>query len=94
MKRKYEGVIVLDVRGKDDSIDEMISGIGREIEETGAKLEQIDQMGKKEFSYNAHHLAEGLYVNYMFEAETDLVEKIRTRLDSNDQVVLQHYQKI
>jgi small subunit ribosomal protein S6 len=94
MKRKYEGVIVLDVRGKDEAVDEMISGIGKEIEDSGAKLEQIDQLGKKEFAYNAHHLAEGFYVNYMFEAETDLVEKIRSRLDTNDQVVLQHYQKL
>lgn len=94
MKRKYEGVIVLDVRGKEEAIDEMVSGIGQEIEGTGAKLEQIDQLGKKEFAYNARHLAEGFYVNYMFEAEADGLDKVRAKLDSNDVVVLQHYQKI
>ncbi|MEM7147742.1 MAG: 30S ribosomal protein S6 [Verrucomicrobiota bacterium] len=94
MKKKYEGVIVLDTRGKEEAIDDMISGIGREIEGTGAKLEQIDQLGKKEFAYNARHMAEGFYVNYMFEAAAGELDQVRETLKANEQVVMQHYQRL
>ena len=92
MKRKYQGVIVLDVSGKEDSVEDLIGQVGREIEDEGGRLEQIDQLGKKEFAYNPRHLSSGFYVNYMFEAEPAMIEKVRERLQLNDLVHLQHYQ--
>ena len=47
MKRKYESVIVLDTQGKEEGVEEMISRIGKEMEEEGAKLQQIDQIGRR-----------------------------------------------
>ena len=32
MKRKYEGLIVLDTRGKEDTVDTIVSKIGRDME--------------------------------------------------------------
>ena len=92
MKRKYQGVIVLDVSGKEDSVEDLIGQVGREIEDEGGRLEQIDQLGKKDFAYNPKHLSSGFYVNYMFEAEPAMIEKMRARLQLNDLVYLQHYQ--
>jgi small subunit ribosomal protein S6 len=92
MKRKYQGVIVLDVSGKEDSVEDLIGQVGSEIESEGGRLEQIDQLGKKDFAYNPRHLSSGFYVNYMFEAEPDKIEKLRARLQLNDLVYLQHYQ--
>ena len=91
--RTYEGVIVLDTKGKEDSVDKMISDLGREIEEQGAKLQQIDKIGKHKFAYNARHLDEGYYVNFMFDAESDLLPKLQSRLKLNPLVHLQHYQR-
>ena len=47
MKRKYEAMIVLDMKGKEESVEELVSGIGREMEKSGVKLEQIDKLGKR-----------------------------------------------
>ena len=91
--RKYEGLIVLNTKGKEDSVEKMVNDIGREIEQEGAKLEQIDKFGKHRFAYNARHLDEGYYVNYMFQAEANVLPKVRGRLKLNPVVHLQHYQR-
>ena len=91
--RKYEGVIVLDTKGKEDSIEKMISDVGREIEEQGAKLEQIDKIGRHKFAYNARDLDEGFYVNYQFQAEPDTLPKVQTKLKLNPAVHLQNYHR-
>jgi small subunit ribosomal protein S6 len=91
--RKYEGVIVLNTKGNEDGVDKLVSDIGREIESEGAKLEQIDKVGKHKFAYNARHLDEGYYVNFMFAAEADCLPKVQSRLKLNPVVHLQHYQR-
>ncbi len=70
----------------------MISQIGRDIEAEGAKLEQIDQLGRRKFAYNARKLEEGFYVNFFFSADPAKLEPLRKKLKLNDDVFLQHYQ--
>ncbi len=94
MKTKYEGVIVLDTTGKEDNVDELVQNIGKEIEEEGCKLEQIEQMGRREFAYNARHLAAGHYVAYQFEAEPADLDKLKARFKLNSLVHLQQYKRL
>lgn len=94
MNRKYEGLIVLNTKGKEDSVDELVSAVAREMEQEGAKLDEIKQLGKRKFAYNARHLDSGHYVNYIFEADTQQVKKIQSRLKLNGTVHLQHYQRL
>lgn len=91
--RKYEGVIVLNTKGNEDSIDKMISDVGREIESEGAKLEQIDKLGRHKFAYNARHLDEGFYVNYQFQADSQTLPKVQDKLKLNPIVHLQNYHR-
>lgn len=93
MKNKYEAIIVLDTRGKEDSIDKILGDIGKDIEAEGARLEQIDQLGIKKFAYNPRKLDEGFYASFHFEADSSAVEKVRNRLKLNSAVFLQHCQK-
>ena len=92
MKRKYEGIIILNTIGKDEAIDKMINRVGETIESQGGKLEQIDRIGRKEFAYPSNKISAGFYVNYFFEAEPSAIEGIRTALKLNDDVHVQHYQ--
>jgi len=93
-KQKYEGVIALNTTGHEDKIDELVQLVGKEIESQGAQLEEIDQMGRHEFSFNARHLASGHYVNYIFKAEPTDLDKVRETLKLNDAVHVQHYQRL
>ena len=94
MNRKYEGMIVLNTQGTESSIDDLVSTVSKELEEEGAKLDEIKQLGRKKFAYNARKLDGGHYVNYVFEAQADVVEKIQARLKLNNSVHLQHYQRL
>jgi len=94
MKRNYEGVIVLNTKGKDESVDTMVSTVNKELEGFGAELNEVEQLGRKEFVYNARHLEAGFYVNYKFSAEPSAIDEIRAKLKLNGDVFLQHYQRV
>ncbi len=94
MSRKYEGLIVLNTTGNDKGIDDLVSSVGKEMEELGAKLDEIQQLGRRKFAYNARDLDGGHYVNYIFEADPEILSKIQERLKMNAVIYLQHYQRI
>ena len=94
MNRKYESLIILNTKGKEDSVDELVREVANEMEAEGAKLDEIQQLGKRKFAYNARHLDSGHYVNYIFEAEPAQVETIQSKLKLNSTVHLQHYQRL
>jgi small subunit ribosomal protein S6 len=94
MKRKYEGLIVLNTKGKEDTVDSLVSKLGREMELEGATLEQIDHLGKKKFPYGSKKLIEGYYVNYQLSADAATLEKVKNRLRLNTDVHQQYYQRL
>ena len=94
MSRKYEGLIVLNTKGKEDSVDELVGAVAKEMEESGAKLDEIQQLGRRKFAYNARHLEGGHYVNYIFEADPSAITKIQDVLKLNSVVHLQYYARV
>ena len=85
---------MLNTKGNDKGVDDLVSSVGKELEAVGAKLDEVQQLGKRQFAYNARDLDGGHYVNYIFEASPEMVAKIQTRLKLNDVVYLQHYQRL
>jgi small subunit ribosomal protein S6 len=93
MTRKYEATIVLDTKGKEQSIEELVGQISKTLETAGARLEQIDQMGKREFPFSPRHVTHGYYVNVQFEAEPTVLDAVSAKLKLNDNVYQQYYQR-
>lgn len=93
MKRKYEAMIVLDMKGKEESVEQLVSGIGREMEKSGAKLEQIDHLGKRKFPFNPRHVESGYFVNFQIEADNAALDSVRGKLKLNENVYQQYYQR-
>ncbi len=92
--RKYEGIYVLNLQGNEEGVDELVSAITTELENEGAKLQQVDRIGRKEFAYMNHAKQKhGFYVQCQFEAEPDTIDKVRTKLALKDDIQLQHYQQ-
>ena len=92
MTRKYDSVIVLKTEGNEEGVDHLINELEKEFESEGAKLQQIDRLGRKEFVYTPRKLNSGFYVNYFFEAEPAALKRIQDRLKTNANVFLQHHQ--
>lgn len=94
MNRKYEGMIILKTQGNEASIDDLVSAVAKEMEEEGAKLDEVQQVGRKKFAYPSNKIDGGHYVNYLFEAQALTIDKINERLKLNNDVHLQHYRRI
>lgn len=94
MSRKYEGLIILNTKGVEGSVDETVANVAKELETEGAKVGEIKQIGRRKFAYNAQHLEAGHYVTYLFTAEPAAITKIQARLALNAKVHLQHYQRV
>ncbi|MGB6221686.1 30S ribosomal protein S6 [Haloferula sp.] len=92
MSRKYEGLLILNAKGLEGSIEDLVSAVGKEIEAEGGKLEEVQQMGRKKFAYPSNKLDGGHYVSYLFDAEPEVIEKINAKLKLNTQVHQQYYQ--
>jgi small subunit ribosomal protein S6 len=75
-------------------VDDLVSSVGKEMEAEGARLEEIQQLGRRQFAYNARDLDGGHYVNYLFDAEPEVIGKIQERLKLNGTIYLQHYQRL
>lgn len=91
MSKKYEGLVVLDTKGNETSIDELISTVGQQIEAEGAKLDEVNNLGRKKFAYNSRQIEGGHYVSYIFNAEPAAINKIRVSLDLNDAIYMHQY---
>ncbi len=94
MSRKYQGLIVLNTKALDGTLDELVSSIAREIEAEGGKIDKVVQLGRRQFAYNARHLEAGHYVNYFFTGNPEIVASLQARLRLNGKVHLQHYQRV
>lgn len=94
MKHRYEGLLVLDTQGKEDTVKEVIERLEKDFTKEGASVEQVQRLEKREFSYAAGHLNSGYFVNFVFNAEPDVVDKLRARLKLDPEVYRQHYQKL
>ena len=94
MSRKYEGLVVLDTKGKEGSVDEFVSEVGKVIEANGATLDEVKQLGRKEFAYNARQIQGGVYVNYFFNASPEAIASIKEALDLVNGIYMHQYRRI
>lgn len=93
MKHNYEALIILDLKGKDESVETLVSNISKDFEKAGAKLEQIDRMGKRDFPYSPRHVTSGYYVKYHVAADGAALDAVRAKLKLNESVYQQYYQR-
>ena len=91
MKRKYDAMIVLDMKGKEETVEQLVSGLGREMELSGAKLEEIDHLGKRKFPYSPRHVESGYFVNFKIEADNAALESMRAKFRLNENIYQQQY---
>ena len=94
MKNRYEGLLVLDTQGKEDTVKDVIDRLEKDFKKEGADVEQIQKMEKREFSYAAGALTGGYFVNFVFNAEPTVIDKLRAKFKLDPEVYRQNYQKL
>ncbi len=91
MSKKYEGLVVLDIKGSETPVDEQISTIGQLIEAEGATLDEVKNLGYKKFAHNARQVEGGHYVSYVFNAAPEAINKIKISLDLKKGIYMHQY---
>jgi small subunit ribosomal protein S6 len=94
MSRSYQGLVVLNTKSIEGSIEDLVAAVSKDIEAEGAKLGDIQQLGRRKFAYNSRHLESGHYVTYSFKAEPTAIDRIQAKLKLNTTVHLQHFQRV
>lgn len=94
MKNRYEALLVLNAQGKEDTLKDIVDRLESEFQKEGAQVEQVQKMDKRHFSYAAGPLDSGFYVNFVFQADPQLITKLRSKLKLDPEVYRQHYQRL
>ncbi len=94
MKNRYEGLLVLDTQGKEDTVKDVIDRLEKDFKKEGADVEQVQKMEKREFAYAAGALTGGYFVNFVFNAEPMVIDKLRAKFKLDPEVYRQNYQKL
>src|SRR5271163_3798730 len=85
--KRYEGLFILNISGKEEGIKETLDKVSAEITAAGGKVETVQKMDKKSFARVADkkHNA-GFYINYVFEGAPETVAKLRQRFANNEEI--------
>jgi small subunit ribosomal protein S6 len=94
MKYRYEGLIVLNLRGKEDSAQKIIERLEKELAAEGATVESVQKMDQRHFSYVAGKLDSGYYVNFVFSAEPAVLDRLKTKFKLDDDIYRQNYARL
>ncbi len=94
MNNRYEALIVLHTQGREDAVKDIVDRLESDFQKEGARVENVQKMDKRPFSYQAGELESGYYVNFVFEADSQLITKLRSKFKLDPEVYRQHYQKL
>jgi small subunit ribosomal protein S6 len=94
MKNRYEALLVVNAQGKEDSVHDIVDRLESEFKKEGAEIEQVQKMDKRQFAYAAGSLDAGFYVNFVFHADPQLVDKLKSKFNLDPEVYRQHYQRL
>src|SRR3954466_9480172 len=94
MKNRYEALLVLNTQGREDTVKDIVDRLESEFQKEGAEIEQVQKMDKRPFSYVAGPLDSGFYVNFVFQADSQLITRLRSKFKLDPEVYRQHYQRL
>ncbi|HZP61544.1 MAG TPA: 30S ribosomal protein S6 [Opitutaceae bacterium] len=86
-KRNYRATFILDNRGKEDSIDQIIDSVKQEITAVQGEIASVENLGKKDFARTTDRkFPHGTYVQVSFSAPAEGPTQLRERLRLNQNV--------
>lgn len=94
MTKRYEGLLVLNVKANDEGAKELIERLEKDFTKEGAQIEQVQRLDRRHFTYVAGPLDSGYFVNFVFHGEPTLIDKLKAKFKLDPDVYRQHYQKL
>jgi small subunit ribosomal protein S6 len=94
MKNRYEALIALDTRGKEDTAKDIIERLEKDFAAEGAAIEQTQRLERRELAYEHNHMKSAYFVNIIFAAEPALIDRLRAKLKLDEEVGLVQFTKL
>jgi small subunit ribosomal protein S6 len=91
MKKRYEALLALNTRGKDESSKEIIERLEKDFAADGITVEQVQRLERREFAYPHAHLKSAYFVNFIIGTDPAGLAKLRAKLKLDEDVTLQNY---
>lgn len=86
-KRNYKATFILDNRGKEDSVDQIVEGVKKEISAVHGEVTAVENLGRRDFARKTDaKFPGGVYVQVAFSAPGDAPAALKERLRLNDSV--------
>jgi small subunit ribosomal protein S6 len=85
--RNYKATFILDNRGKEDSVDQIVDGVKKEIAAVQGEVTAVENLGRREFARTTDDkFPAGVYVQVNFSAPATAPAQLHERLRLNDSV--------
>ena len=86
-KRNYKATLILDNRGKEDSVESIIEGVKKEITAVQGEVTAVENIGRREFARKTDDkFPGGVYVSMAFSAPAAAPAQLHERLRLNGAV--------
>ena len=86
-KRNYRATFILDNRGKEDSVEQIIEGVKQEITALQGEITAVENLGKRDFAcVTDAKLPGAAYVQISFSATGEGPAQLKERLRLNGSV--------
>ena len=83
---KYESVVIFNPAVEEDQLKKLEKTFTDLINKQG-KVEKVEEVGKKKLAYEIKKNAEGIYVEFYFEAEPELISELERNYRITDEVL-------
>ena len=94
-KRNYRATYILDNRGKQETVDQIVDGVKKEIAAIQGDVTAVDNIGKKDFArVTDKKLTGAAYVHIAFSAPPQGPAQLRERLRLNGSVYRTFVQEV
>ena len=85
--KKYEGLFILNLAGREEGVKDALDKISNEITAVGGKIETVQKMERKQFARVADKRhASGFYANVIFDATPAVVAQLQNKFKLNEDV--------
>jgi small subunit ribosomal protein S6 len=91
MNNRYEALLALDTRGKEDTAKDIIERLEKMLTAEGCTLEQTQRLERRELSYEHDHMKQAYFVNFVFASAPDVIDRLRAKFKLDEEVALAQF---
>jgi ribosomal protein S6 len=80
-------LFILNTAGKDENAPDLIEALKKDLEAAGAVIKAVQKMDRKVLARPIRKVTAGYYVNFVFDAASNVIAALRPKLALNETVL-------